>query len=184
MSLVAQVFAIPEAWFKGLSWVTPDQLSFIRDVFESVSILVCLGVFFWIVFGHLSRRFERQADIFGCKVVSCNAHVCPPHFDLEDLDPKNEPTRNKSPVLCPVGIQIFTDALAAVARQNGIDATARSWRHGSIANRLAFLHQLQLNPAREPLFQTHLRFFRVALSAFLLLTLVMAVVTRSWELVH
>jgi STE24 endopeptidase len=180
MSLVAQVFAVPDDWFRGLSWIPPDQLSLIRDIIESSSILICLAVFFWLVFGHLSRRFERQADIFGCKVVSCDGQVCPPHFDLEDPGPQHESTPTKSPVLCPVGIQIFTDALAAVARQNGIDATARSWRHGSIANRLAFLHQLQVSPAREPLFQNHLRFFRYALSAFLLLTLVVAMVSRSW----
>ena len=32
----------------------------------------CWDLYFWIVFGQLSRRFERQADVFGSKVVSCD----------------------------------------------------------------------------------------------------------------
>ena len=37
----------------------------------------------------------------------------------------------KQPVLCPVGIRIFADALMNVARCNGLDPAGRSWRHGT-----------------------------------------------------
>jgi STE24 endopeptidase len=185
MALAAQVFSISEDWIAGLPWVPASQHVWVTDVVETAAILGSLAVFFWLVFGHLSRRFERQADVFGCKVVSCGVSECPPHFDLEDGPLEHAPAGGRSPALCPVGIEIFSQALASVARQNGIDITARSWRHGSIANRLAFLEQLQANPAaREPSFQRGVRSFRFALSAFLLTSLVLAVMTRSWELLH
>jgi STE24 endopeptidase len=184
MSLTAQVFSLSNAWVASLPWVPAGQLALVSEVVESATILGCLGVFFWLVFGNLSRRFERQADVFGCKVVSCGAIECPPHFDLEDGALESRPENARSAELCPVGIQIFSEALASVARQNGIDATARSWRHGSIANRLAFLQQLRANPAREPRFQRGVWSFRFALSAFLLMTLTLALMTRSWELLR
>ena len=146
--------------------------------------LGCLGVFFFIVFGHLSRRFERQADVFGCKVVSCGLAECPPHFDPEEENTEPPASHSRVAAICPVGIQIFAQALASVAIHNGIDTTARSWRHGSIASRLAFLEQLQANPASEPGFQRSVRSYRILLSAFLVATFLIAILTRSWELLN
>src|SRR5690606_8973459 len=114
--------------------VDMEDLPTLRNVVEGVAALAFVGAGFWLVFGHISRRFERQADVFACKSVSCGYAGCPPHFDLEDDDPAS-PIRD----LCPAGVRIFAEALSSVARQNGIDATARSWRHGSIASRIAFL---------------------------------------------
>jgi STE24 endopeptidase len=188
MSLSAQALSISDAWIQGIPWISASQVSLWKNVIESAALLGCLALFFWVVFGHLSRRFERQADVFGCKLVSCGALECPPHFDLEDgvLNVVKEPpgTRSPAPALCPVGIQIFIDALATVARQNGIAVAARSWRHGSIASRLAFLRQLQANPAGEPQFQRRVRSFRFILATFLLFTLALAVLTRSWEVLR
>jgi STE24 endopeptidase len=187
MALAAQVFSISEGWIAGLTWIPAGQLGWVTDVVESVALLGSLAVFIWLIFGHLSRRFERQADVFGCKVVSCGVPECPPHFDIEDgpLEFDEIPISGHSPALCSVGIEIFSHALVSVARQNGIDLTARSWRHGSIANRLAFLAQLQTNPAtQEPGFQQSVRSFRLALTAFLVTSLLLAVMTRSWELLH
>ena len=182
LSLVTRVFTLPLAWFKGLPWIPADQIPRVGELAETALILGSLGVFFWLVFGHLSRRFERQADVFGCKVVSCGVSECPPHFDLEEGTRGLEPTSSLSPGLCPVGIQIFSEALIKVACQNGIDASARSWRHGSIANRLAFLRRLQADPGVERFFQRSVRSFRLLLAVLLLITLIIAVLTRSWEL--
>jgi STE24 endopeptidase len=184
MSLATQVFSISEPWFQRFSWLPSSESTLVREIIEASAILGSLGLFFWFVFGNLSRRFERQADVFGCKVVSCGTSECPPHLDLEEGILAHEPIHRGAPTLCPVGIQIFASALSTVARQNGIEATARSWRHGSIANRLAFLRQLEANPGREPLFQRGIRSYRFALSAFLLTTLALAVMTHSWDLWH
>ncbi len=61
------------------------------QVAQEAAVLILLGLYFWLVFGHLSRRFERQADVFGSKVVSCERAECPPH-----VDPDGDPSAAKS----------------------------------------------------------------------------------------
>lgn len=175
--LGSDVLSVPPSWFAGLPWVTPALAPQVGDFVESALTLALLGAFFWLVFGSLSRRFERQADVFGCRVVSCGVADCPPHLDLEE-DAEGSRVGHESPALCPVGIQIFAGALASVAQQNGIEVTARSWRHGSIGSRLAFLHDLQVDPAAEPGFQRRLMAFRISLVAFLSLGLLLAVLRQ------
>ncbi len=181
LSLIARFCSVPVTWIEAIPWIPAGQLSNVGEVVEAAAILGCLGGFFWLVFGQLSRRFERQADVFGCKVVSCTASNCPPHLDLEEIAGGPGTRGSSSLSLCPEGVQIFASALACVARQNGIDARARSWRHGSIAHRLAFLERLGANPASEPGFQRSVRHHRIVLSVFLVATLGLAVLTRSWE---
>jgi STE24 endopeptidase len=182
LSLMTRLFSLPLAWFEGLPWITADHIPQLGEFAEAAIILGFVGVFFWLAFGHLSRRFERQADVFGCRVVSCGITDCPPHFDLDESSHGLEPANSLSSGLCPVGIEIFSAALAKVASQNGIDASARSWRHGSIASRLGFLRQLQDDPGRERILQRSVRSLRLMVSLVLLITLILAVLTRSWEL--
>ena len=104
-----------------------------------------VGLYFLVVFGHVSRRFERQADVFGCRAVSCGQADCPPHARPRRHAGPGTPRRT----LCPVGIRIFANALANVATLNGMEPEARSWRHGSIARRIAFLEGLEGQPEAE-----------------------------------
>jgi STE24 endopeptidase len=180
--VVTRLFSLPSAWLEALPWIAAEQIARIGEVANEVIILGFLGFFFWLVFGLLSRRFERQADVFGCRVVSCGSAECPPHFDLEEGTHDVEPVCSLSSGLCPVGIEIFSVALARVASQNGIDISARSWRHGSIANRLGFLRRLQADPGCERHFQRGVRSLRLIISLALLTTLLVAVFTHSWEL--
>ncbi|MDR3620358.1 MAG: M48 family metallopeptidase [Paludisphaera borealis] len=172
LTLTSPVLNGLESWIATVPGLDLASLPTLRGVVEGVLALACVGVVFWLVFGEISRRFERQADVFGCKAVSCGLTDCPPHFDFED----DEPEAPSPPIqaLCPAGIQIFSEALASVAHQNGIDATARSWRHGSIASRIAFLQKLIDAPEREVLFQNRIRRFRFGLSALLVASLAAA----------
>jgi STE24 endopeptidase len=166
-----------------LAALTPWRPVAFSEVVQAVVLLTALGGYFWFVFGQLSRRFERQADVFGSKVVSCDQDECPPHGDLDsDLAPELAP--GTKPKLCPVGIRIFAEALANVARFNGIDPNGRSWRHGSIAHRIAFLEGLERHPDREPSFQRGVLRLRVALGFVLAIAVVLSVATQSWELMH
>ena len=82
------------------------------------------------------------------RLFLANSSDCPPHTDPDnELAP--EPVAARKLSLCPVGIRIFADALTNVARSNGLDRRNRSWRHGSIANRIAFLEGLERHPERE-----------------------------------
>lgn len=171
LTLGAEVFAGLESWISGLTTVDPTSPTALGDAAEGLAVAVALGGSFWVVFGALSRRFERQADVYGCKAVSCGSPNCPPHLELDDL-PGEAPRPIRS--VCPVGVRIFADALAAVARLNGIPPEARSWRHGSIASRIEFLSRLAESPGREPAFQVQVKRFRLGLAAILLCVLGLA----------
>src|SRR5438874_8931782 len=137
LSLLAEGVSACESLISQSAWLEPWSSLLLSEVIQAVGLLGLLGLYFWVVFGHLSRRFERQADVFGSKVVSCDLPSCPPHTDL-DGDLLSRSDRGRAPTLCPVGIRIFSDALATVARANGLERTWRSWRHGSIASRISF----------------------------------------------
>ena len=124
----------------------------------AVTLVLGLG-YFGTIFGVLSRRFERQADVFGCRAVSCGRPECPPHPDLYS----RAGVAAVDGPLCPVGIRIFVNALMNVAILNGMEPTARSWRHGSITRRIAFLEGLEGKPQAERKFQSGVSHLRVAL---------------------
>lgn len=141
---------------------------------QASAFLGVVVVYFLVVFGHVSRRFERQADIFGCRVVSCGVDDCPPHRD-PDVRPAGDPgpaivaRRGIPPApLCPVGIRIFTAALTNVAMLNGMRPTAWSWRHGSIVRRIHFLEGLEGRSDAERGFQRGVTRLRLGMAVVLL----------------
>jgi STE24 endopeptidase len=108
-----------------------------------------LGYVF-VVFGFLSRRCERQADVFGCRTVSCLRGDCPGHRGDEALPDGGQG-------LCPTGIRTFMRALEKVALVNGISRDRpgflQSWQHSTIARRVQFLQNVLADPAEERRFQ-------------------------------
>ncbi|WP_169974314.1 M48 family metallopeptidase [Tautonia rosea] len=142
----------------------------------SVALGIAL-VYFFVVFGFLSRWFERQADVFGCRVVSCGLADCPPHRDINADTSLN--SGNVPESLCPVGIGIFIEALSLVATLNGLEPKAASWRHGSIARRIDFLRKLEGRPEVERRFQTRLHRLRLGLGLVLAMAVLVAVSTGA-----
>ena len=144
---------------------------------EVIGALVLVGGYFLIVFGHVSRRFERQADVFGCRAVSCGLPDCPPHADL-DGRPGAVPRadrRGAALPLCPVGIRIFVSALSNVALLNGMRPNAWSWRHGSILRRITFVEGLEGRPDAERSFQNGVRWMRLGMAVVLITAVGLAV---------
>lgn len=91
---------------------------------ELVQMGISLGtiVLIWGVgFGWLSRRFERQADVYGAWCAG---------LDVAGGGGENP---------LAAGAPTFVTALENVGLLNGMSRTARNWRHGSIASRVAFL---------------------------------------------
>jgi len=151
-------------------------------VAQGGTVLLAALAYFGVVFGHLSRRFERQADVFGARAVSCDQANCPPHPDpYAHQSPAALAKLDKSTPICPVGLRTFINALRAVAALNGIDPSARSWRHGSIARRVAFLEKLENHPEVERRFQSGVNRLRVALAVLLTLALILAFETGAIE---
>jgi STE24 endopeptidase len=90
-------------------------------------LLAMVSAYVFVVFGFLSRRCERQADLYGCRAVSAAAFISA----LEKVADLNGIPRHK------VGWLV-------------------SWQHPTIAQRVAFIENLRDNPALEPSFQRSL----------------------------
>lgn len=141
--------AVPPPWFRD--WV-------------AVPPVLVLALYVFFVFGFLSRRCERQADVYGCRAVSCADPGCRGH-DAKTAYPE------RAGGLCPTGIRTFVSALERVTDVNGYSrpdpargrslseavrglfAWARAWMHATPERRVAFLLGLIGNPARERRFQ-------------------------------
>ena len=150
----------------------------VERIVQGGAALVIAALYFLLVFGVLSRRFERQADVYGCRVVSCGRPICPPHPDVNAL-PKKFPKGSRT--LCPVGIGIFIEALSRVAILNGMEPRAASWRHGSIARRITFLRTLEGRPEAERRFQVGVVGLRLMLGAALAAALLVAIRSGAME---
>lgn len=116
---------------------------------------VAVTVLFWGVgFGMLSRRFERQADLFGARCVTpengdCLV-PCSVHIDGSTTSPNVDR-------VCATGASLFASALDKVALLNGIPLEERSWRHSSIGSRIRFLNTLAGDPGCAERFERMLR---------------------------
>ncbi|HEY1861321.1 MAG TPA: M48 family metallopeptidase [Gemmataceae bacterium] len=134
--------------------------------------IVAVGVYLFVVFGFLSRRCERQADLYGCRAVSCFRKDCFDHASEQELAPV-------ACGLCPTGIHTFMDALEKVGHLNGISRDRpgflQSWQHSTIARRVHFLAQVLADQRVETRFQRRVAMVKWALLlgvAVVLLTLV------------
>jgi Zn-dependent protease with chaperone function len=151
-----------------------------------------LAAYLFVVWGHLSRRCERQADVYGCRAVSCRDPGCTGH-DSTTAYPEH------ARGLCPTGIRTFVRALERVDEMNGARRTAgdrrpgigvmlrgvfgwlRAWQHSTMPRRIAFLLSLIGDPARERRFQLRVALLRWGLIVGLTAALVALGEAVSWH---
>ena len=123
-------------------------------------------------FGWISRRFERQADLFGAICVTpepagckmpCSVHPQPRGPDGAVLPESREPSRSDSSGVCATAAASFVSALDRVAVLNGIPHEERSWRHSSIGSRIRFLTSLADDPQRLARFDRVVRRIKTTL---------------------
>jgi STE24 endopeptidase len=135
---------------------------------EAIPVVVCLVPYIFLVFGFLSRRCERQADVYGCRAVSCSSRDCLEHGDDSALAERGRG-------LCPTGIRTFVRALEKVALVNGISRDRpgflQSWQHSTIAKRVDFLQRMLVDPRVERKFQRHVALVKWGLAVTLVLVL-------------
>jgi STE24 endopeptidase len=133
--------------------------------------LVVGGAGFFALFGYLSRKFERQADVFAARTLQRRLAGAVPAIDLTTMPASTgalatalratprystarigtDSERDGLGVLeetsvGPYGAAIFSSALRQVAMINNIPIAARSWCHGSIAQRIRFLNEISRDP--------------------------------------
>ena len=136
-----------------------------------------IGAYIFVVFGFLSRRCERQADVYGCRAVSCDRTDCQGHEAAAELLPAGRG-------LCPTGIRIFISALEKVARLNGISRERpgwlQSWQHSTIARRVEFLQSVLVDLTVEARFQRTVMLVKWALFLSLGAVLVLLGMHLGW----
>jgi STE24 endopeptidase len=113
--------AVSQWCLELLFWIEPAMFMESRGGGALLQVVVLLAVVF-ILFGWISRRFERQADTFAVQ-------------HLTRLQPNREE-------ITPSSVEAMSDALGSIAALQAVDPGRRSWRHGSIAWRCGYLHTL------------------------------------------
>lgn len=125
---------------------------------EGAGILATVAV--WaLFFGRLSRRFERQADLFGATCATPPPAACHRPCSVH-LNDKTDGARDR---VCATGAEVFAKALERVALLNGIPRDEPSWRHSSIGERIGFLHRLAGDPGEAVRFQRSTRRLKLIL---------------------
>jgi STE24 endopeptidase len=99
--------------------------------FDVVLNVAGFGIFL-TVFGFLSRRFERQADVYAARTIERNAMIA--QLDTDHVGAH--------------GAMVFASALHRVAVVNNIPIRARNFTHGSIAARMNYLRDISSDPQR------------------------------------
>ncbi len=160
------------------------------DSWMALPPLALAAGYIFLVFGFLSRRCERQADVYGCRAVSCADRHCDGHDNATIY-----PLHAKG--LCRTGIHTFVRGLERVKLLSGIDeaehsrsvggrvralaALLRAWLHSTIARRVNFLLSLLDDPEREQRFQHRVRLLRWGLLGSLIVALLALGTTVGWN---
>jgi Zn-dependent protease with chaperone function len=136
-----------------------------------------LAAYIFLVFGFLTRRCERQADIYGCRAVSCGRPECTGHEDGVVGNSKGK--------LCPTGIRTFISALEKVVRLNGIDPDKpgffQSWQHSTPARRIQFMRGLLTDATLESRFQRRVALVKWGLLLGLGAALAVLIAVQDWN---
>lgn len=99
-----------------------------------------------LVFGYISRNFEREADVYGAIASGDEA-------DIPDGR------------LSSIGSAIMSSALNRLACVNGMSVSKRSYRHGSLADRMGLLYELAVTPGAMLRFTRKLRVIKLLIIA-------------------
>jgi STE24 endopeptidase len=122
-----------EAVKEWIAGATPSLLEFVRNLkyYVLLPILGLFAFYIFIVFGYLSRRCERQADIYGSRTTTLDAFISA----LEKVALINGIPRDRPGWLW-------------------------SWQHGTIGQRVAFLEKMKGDTTVEKDFQRNLSFLK------------------------
>jgi STE24 endopeptidase len=154
-----------------------------EDLAQGLFIIAESTFKFLVLFGFVSRRFERQADVFAARTMELTRQAVPNCSASETLlaarqlqavgapapvataaavvEPKSAPVQRQRRFDSHVGqygAAIFGSALHRVAIVNNIPVGARSWCHGSIATRMKYLQSLSADPSHTERFDRFMLF--------------------------
>jgi len=121
-------------------------IRFLRSLEGPIMLIVTLGLFRFL-FGYYSRWLERQADVYGARLMQ-TAYSQP-------LASAHQAFGNT--YVGEQGAGLFSSALRRVAFINHISTNGRNWRHGSIEKRIRYLHHLSADPQLTGQFDRFMR---------------------------
>ncbi|HEV8290981.1 MAG TPA: M48 family metallopeptidase [Tepidisphaeraceae bacterium] len=99
-----------------------------------------------VLVGYLSRRFERQADVFAARMMEVN-------WGWPTAQPSEAPRIGvEQSYVGEKGMALFAAALNRVAFVNNIPLRARGLFHPSIARRLIYLEEMSQDPVKTSRF--------------------------------
>lgn len=138
----AVIIELPLSAAHGMGMITADSIG----PWSIALLLTGQFVALLVIFGWISRRFERQADTFAVEHLSRTWR----ETDRDSHEPKEadkalemgDCERVGSDRILPEAVATMCSALQSVAELNAIDPNRPSWRHGSIAWRQSYLHSL------------------------------------------
>jgi STE24 endopeptidase len=118
-----------------------------------------------LLFGVLSRFFERQADVYAARTIEwINQWPANPVGPDQRVAAPMPPRPPESHV-GEYGATVFGSALYRVAVINNIPVASRTLTHGSISDRIEYLRALSTDPARTRRFDRFMVWVYVALLA-------------------
>jgi len=129
------------------------DLRFVPSWLKDPLVLAGSVSLFFLLFGVLSRCFERQADVFAARTME------------RELAEEAKAKASTELVTIPensnhVGINgahLFASALHRVAVVNNIPVRANNFSHGSIAQRMMYLRRLSTDPANTQRFDRFMK---------------------------
>ncbi|HKQ48734.1 MAG TPA: M48 family metallopeptidase [Phycisphaerae bacterium] len=121
---------------------------------QLIGLVVLLGL--WLFgFGWLSRRFERQADLFGVRSVTPDIQNCLSWCPIHG--------ERQASGVCVSAANLFGRTLSKIAGLNGIPKAAPSWRHGSIESRCRLIERFAQDAAAVNRFDRQLWLLKMGL---------------------
>jgi STE24 endopeptidase len=161
----------------ALGAVLPNQLpaaTVPKWIRENLELMLEIGsiIAFFLTFGFVSRRFERQADVYAARTMQRQS----------DVQTQQTPELSYEPVsyVGQYGAEVFNSALERVAIVNNMSIRPRrrhaenlwqrilepvdrllnlanNWLHGSVASRMDYLQHLSTDPHHTSRFDRKMR---------------------------
>ncbi len=130
-------------WLLGL--VPASWPLWVSDVL-GIALMAAAVVGGYLLFGVVSRNFERQADVFAAEAVGAE-------------DSANDGK------LSSIGSAIMSSALNRLSFINGMSVSKSSFRHGSLSDRMGLLYELAVTPGALKRFELKLKLIKVGILA-------------------
>ncbi len=156
------------------------ELAFIPQWMRDPLLMMISVATMFLLFGVLSRWFERQADVYAARIMerqlASGSEVRASDFPTRPIAnatiPRLRPMHSPGTFVGELGAMVFASALQRVAVVNNIPIAARNFSHGSIKQRMGFLRHLSADPSRTARFDRRMKWIYLSLIVTLAVSVV------------